>query len=1172
MSSTNTIRPWKVSLLLFGSGLCALVYQMAWLREFRLIFGASTAASAAVLAIFMGGLGLGSLVLGHRADRKDRPLGYYASLEMAIAITAALTPLLLWLVGKVYVATGGSPVLGLWGATAVRLLLAALVLVAPTFLMGGTLPAAARAAEDERDAGRRSLALLYGANTLGAVTGSALATFLLVELFGTRKTLWAACLVNALIALIARRLSAGAQEKEEEKEAAEARADVVVDDAIEDAPAAPAGFVLAASAAVGFSFLLMELVWYRMLSPILGGSTYTFGMILAAALLGIGLGGAAYSLLRRDRPATLAGFALTCALEAVFVAVPFALGDRLALLAMLQRAMAATGFWGLVMGWAVVTLIVVLPAAFVSGVQFPLLIALLGRGRAAVGRHVGLAYAWNTAGAILGSLAGGFGLLPLLTAVNAWRLVAALLAALAAATLALAAMQTRVLARTGTDAEPDADTDEGADVSRRRGPHPLVPLAAPAVAAVAALALITATGPTAAWRHGSIGAGRSDRFNASPNLLRGFLHDTRRSVIREWEGVESSVALSNLDGYAFYVNGKADGHISRDAGTQIMGGLTGALVHPDVKTAMVIGLGTGSTAGWLGSIPGIERVDVVELEPAILEFARICALGNQNVMSNPKVHVTIGDAREALLTTPSRYDLIFSEPSNPYRAGIASLYTKEFYEACAERLNPGGLFLQWLQGYEVDGQTVRTVYATLGAVYPAVETWRTQSGDLLLMASLEPIQLDLGRMRARVAEEPFRSALVRAWRVTDLEGVLGQHIANSDFARAVVAAEKGEVNTDDHNVIEFSFARSVGRYSNFGPSNVLSLARARGELRPAVAGGEVDWEAVEDRRMSTFAAEGTDPPIGPQQRGEPEAPRHRRFRVAALAHMVRGNAAAAVEQWKRQPREPLDLTERMYMARAHIESAANEEAALPHIEAIRQHLPVEAEALMAHLRWRQRRHVEAVERLEATFGAFHSDPWAHADLMSRTLSLAIEVSRADVSGNAGHRLTKVMRESFALGMQEDMRMKTLVEVAAAVEARTGQRGMTAEAINRFEPNIPWNGPFLTARFNTYRDANHPLTLLAAKQLDEYRENEPFPFDFGLVPPMTQPATGPATGPTTGPTTGPILIPPELLPATGAPPTSAAPSGPSSGPPPGASESQRPGAPALTPTDPRRGGG
>lgn len=170
-----------------------------------------------------------------------------------------------------------------------------------------------------------------------------------------------------------------------------------------------------------------------MLSPLLGGSSFAFGLILAIALLGIGLGGLAYALWGEHRPATWAGFALTCIFEAVGIALPYALGDQVALLAVALQSLDVFGFAGQVLGWSGVTALVVLPAAVASGVQFPLLIALLGRGRQQVARQVGLAYAWNTAGAIIGSLLGGFGLLPLLSAPGTWRLVGYLLAALAVA-------------------------------------------------------------------------------------------------------------------------------------------------------------------------------------------------------------------------------------------------------------------------------------------------------------------------------------------------------------------------------------------------------------------------------------------------------------------------------------------------------------------------------------------------------------------------------------------------------------------------------------------------------------------------------------------------------------------------------------------------------------------
>jgi len=399
-------RPPLVALLLVGSGFCALVYEVAWLRMLRLVFGVSTAASAAVLAIFLGGLGLGGLLLGRRADRAPSPLRLYADLETGVAVAAAATPLLVAVVARLYFLLGGTAVLGLAGATVLRLALAVAVLGLPAVLMGGTLPAAVRAVERGADAGRRGAGLLYGANTLGAVGGSLYATFLALELLGSNLTVWSASLLNLVLALAARLLAARAGAPA-----------VTPRESTEPAPAAaaPVALVLVAAAAVGFAFLLMELVWYRMLTPLLGGSTYTFGLILTVALAGIGAGGLVYGAGAPARRPTLVGFATTCVLEALCIALPYALGDRLAVLAMQLRPLGFLGFGFLVVVWLAVTMLVVLPAAVVAGYQFPLLVGLLGAGERRVGREVGLAYASNTLGAIVGSLAGGFGLIPLLT-------------------------------------------------------------------------------------------------------------------------------------------------------------------------------------------------------------------------------------------------------------------------------------------------------------------------------------------------------------------------------------------------------------------------------------------------------------------------------------------------------------------------------------------------------------------------------------------------------------------------------------------------------------------------------------------------------------------------------------------------------------------------------------
>ncbi|HYV45801.1 MAG TPA: fused MFS/spermidine synthase, partial [Myxococcaceae bacterium] len=700
--------------LLFLSGACALIYETVWLRELRLIFGSSTFASAGVTAIYIGGLGLGAALLGRRADEHPSPLRLYGNLELLVAASAAATPLLLWLARHGYVLAGGLGGLGVVLATIVRLVLATVILAVPTVLLGGTLPAAVRAVEEDEDARRAGVGLLYGLNTLGAVGGTALSTFWLLETLGNRGTLFAATAVGAGIGLVARRMgrfNAPAKARKEKGSKAEAPEPA-------STAAVPPRLVFGAAALVGFAFFTMELVWYRMLAPLLGGSTYSFGCILAVALLGVGAGGAAYATLGKSRPATVGGFALTCALEAALLALPLALGDRVALLALGLRSLQMFGFSGLAWSWALVTSVVALGPAFVAGVQFPLLVGLLGRGRSGVGRDLGMAYAWNTAGSIAGSVLGGFVLLPLAGAVATWRASAVLLAALA---LAAAVWQGRRSARWTASF-------------------------APVAAVLLAVVMAFASGPTAAWRHSSVGAGRSSPA-PDPNGVRQWLGLYQRGVVWEKDGRESSVAIKEGEGIAFLVNGKSDGGALSDASTQVMSGLLGAMLHPDPKSALVIGMGTGETAGWLGKVPGLDRVDVVEIEPAIEEVARRCALVNERVLENPKVHVVYEDAREVLLTSRAKYDIIFSEPSNPYRAGIASLFTREFYEAVKERLSSRGMLVQWIQAYEVDPRTVQTLMATLVAVFPQVELWHTNGADMLVVARAEQGTYSAQRLR-----------------------------------------------------------------------------------------------------------------------------------------------------------------------------------------------------------------------------------------------------------------------------------------------------------------------------------------------------------------------------------------------------------------------------------------
>src|SRR5204862_1155121 len=221
--------------------------------------------------------------------------------------------------------------------------------------------------------------------------------------------------------------------------------------------------------------------------------------------------------------------------------------------------------------------------------------------------------------------------------------------------------------------------------------------------------------------------------------------------------------------------------------------------HP--QRSLIIGLGTGASAGWLGAIPSMQQVDVVELEPLVLDVARACHAVNRDAMATPKVHITIGDARERLLTAADRYDLIVSQPSNPFRAGIASLFTHEYYEAARNRLTDDGAFVQWIQAYEIDARTLRTVFATFASAFPYVETWQVGPDDLALIGATRPLGYTAEGLAARIRNEPFRSAVAVGWHASDVNGVVAHYLAGDRTARAIATARGVEVNTDDRNIV-----------------------------------------------------------------------------------------------------------------------------------------------------------------------------------------------------------------------------------------------------------------------------------------------------------------------------------------------------------------------------------
>ena len=1051
----------RVMSLLFFSGACALIYQTTWFRELRLIFGASTAATAAVMAVFMAGLGLGSHLLGKRADRAKNPLELYANLELLISVTAAVTPLLVDAAQWVYLRTGGVGALGTAGATAVRLLLSVVVLAGPTILMGGTLPAAARAVERSSDVGRQRLSALYGINTFGAVAGALGANFLFLEVFGTRLSLWLTCLINLLVGVIARSLSRRGISREEAADETETTEDkeATTSPAAAGSSRGAAWFPPAAAFISGAVFMLMELVWYRMLAPILGGSSYTFGLILAVALAGIGLGGTLYSRTRRVPTVTL--FAVTCAVEALVIAIPFALGDRIAVLALLLRPLATAGFGASVLAWAIIAAIVVLPGAIVSGAQFPLIVGLYGKGASNVGRDVGAAYVANTLGAIVGSIAGGFGLIPALSAPTCWRLVVA--------TLCVTAVVAVVVDHV------------------RLGRRDLRLGMLACATALFGFTLLGTRGPTAAWRHSGIGAGRADRriADSSPANLSMFVRIHRGMTAWEEDGLESTVALGSGSGHAFIINGKADGHSINDAPTQVMSGLLGALLHPDPHQALVIGLGTGSTAGWLGALPEMDRVDVVELEPATLRVARDCSDVNQRVLENPKVKVHLGDARETLLTTSETYDVIFSEPSNPYRAGISSLYTEEFYTAASRRLRPKGIFIQWIQAYEVDPWAVATAAVTLHRVFPEISVWRTMAGDLLLVAQTEPLQIDVAALHQRLQSPIFGAAAKSIWQTDSVEGVLTHFVANAKLAEIMAANELGAVNHDDANVLEFAFARSVGHHVGVD-NDIIVLANRLQASAPPLRGTISPLGVLEERWLDQ--AKNNQPLDPPLQGVPPQA----RGLGRVLQTFKENRFAESLKQWRDLKREPRWILEKSLVAEMAVRSQA--EDADDFIDRVDNE--AERELFRALLAYRRGEVKRAFEFLEHGLELHAKDPWVRSKVSESAVNVTVQIATRD--NTLARPLYEILSHPLAAEAQRDLRLFQRARIGALIDAQH-----CAKALHDIEPAplVDW---LTDLRVQCYRDTADPLLASAEEDLrDLVRWQGTF---GGSIP--TPPASGP----------------------------------------------------------------
>lgn len=757
----------------FLSGAVGLVYEVAWLRMFRLAMGNTVYTSAMVLTAFMAGLALGSLLIGRIADRLRHPLRVYALIEGGIGAYALILPYLMppvdpaygWLYGRF----GDAPVALAMG----RFLISFLLLLGPSTLMGATLPLVSRGVTAGLEWIGRDVGRLYGVNTLGAAAGALLAGFALIPHAGVSGTILLAAFANVFICAAALWLDRGA---------------VVLTAGTTSLRSGNVGSrsrlqlaVLGAVAGAGFASMVYEVAWTRALALLIGSSVYAFTLMLGAFIAGLGSGTVVVSGWidrRRDPVLFLGGVQLVVALAALAV-VPLFQFLPMFVVNMVTRY--AGSFAALhALEFSTVFALMLVPT-FCMGAVFPTVARMYTLDFTRLGRSVGEAYAANTLGSVAGSFTAGFVLIPMIGS--------------RAAILVAVAINTAIGVGFWVTA-----------VKHRRRVW-----LAPAAALLMLLGVV-------AWR-----APRWDTllFTSAPYLY-AYKYDTsgvsdwaelqdamtrNRELLYEEEGLTATVTVVKSDGQLYLkVNGKTDASSRGDLRSQSLLSHLPLIQCEHPRSALLIGLGSGISLGALEQHP-VEHIECVEISPEVVEAASYFSDVNGDALADDRVQLIIGDGRNHVAYSTQMYDAIISQPSNLWIAGMADLFTREFFQSCRHRLAPDGIMCTWVQAYAMRAVDFRTVVRTFISVFPDAVLWESvPGGDYFLIGRMRPEPILPEVWRTRVAHRGLRPDLERIG-VGSVDNMLCSYVAGAKglarFANGV------SVNTDDNARLEFSSPRGL---------------------------------------------------------------------------------------------------------------------------------------------------------------------------------------------------------------------------------------------------------------------------------------------------------------------------------------------------------------------------
>jgi len=797
----------RILLLLFFflSGACGLIYEVVWTKLLALVIGSTIYSITTVLVAFMGGLALGSYIGGRIIDRKGDPLLTYGILEGLVGLYCLVTPFLIRSIEPLFAFFYNRYYTNQFLLFSLaRFFLCALILIVPTTLMGATLPVLSKFFVQRRERFGWGVGRLYAFNTFGAVAGSFGSGFILLPALGKWLTIVSAASANLLICALVTAywfMFERGREKPLAEEIAAQSGEVgkpLPDNTIS---AALVAVVLVAYAANGFAGMSYQIAWTRALSLSFGSSAYSFSLILTVFILGLAFGSGAGARIvdRLKNPVAVFGWVEVLIGFSAIGAI-YGLG-RLPIW-MVRVTIRYQSSWNtlLAVQFAIVLGLIFLPT-FLMGTAFPLAVKLVGLGKSGVGRPVGLAYGWNTAGAILGSFVGGFIFIPLV------------------------GLQRTIIIANGINWVAGALLlGTGWAVARvklwRWGWL---------VACVPIVAGAFATFKVPPWDRLLLDSGPfiyADDYIAEMKEKGLTLNQVigENEILFYKEGVDATASVLKIRNSPILflrLNGKTDASTGSDMPNQELLAHIPMLMHNgDPEDVLVVGLASGVTAGSVTRYPA-KRIDVVEISEAVVEASRRFNDWNYHVLENPRVNVIVGDARIHLKLTNKKYDVIISEPTNPWVAGMSTLFTGEFFESARDRLNNGGVFCCWLQAYRMRPQEFEVVIRTFGKVFPNMTMWESNPGvDYLLIGKKEPFNIDFSDIKRRM-KYPEVNADLKRIDSDDVARLFSFFFMDSASLEQVSLG--AEAQNDDRLQLEYRSPRNL--YKNYFPDLYLGVLR-----------------------------------------------------------------------------------------------------------------------------------------------------------------------------------------------------------------------------------------------------------------------------------------------------------------------------------------------------------